>query len=77
MAAFVALTMHHMMGLVREKQKWPMVTAIQHPMLDLAICSMFAASNPVMEEEEEENSDPDWLASMGADNTAMDPSLKV
>ncbi len=42
-------------------------------MLDLAIPSVFAASNPAMEEEG--IGDPDWIA---VDNTTgMDPSGRV
>ncbi len=36
-AAFVALTMHRIMEIARERQGWPIATATQHPMPDLTI----------------------------------------
>ncbi len=58
LAAFVALTMHRKMEIVREQQRRPIVIATQHLMPDLIFSpSVFAISNTATEEEED---DPGW-----------------
>ncbi len=52
-AAFVTLIMRCKMEIAREWQGWPIATATQHPMPDLAIRPIFAVSNPAMEAEDD------------------------
>ncbi len=52
-AAFVALTMRRKMEVVWEQQRRPIATTTQHPLLDLAIPTVFAVSNAATEEEDD------------------------
>ncbi len=55
-AAFLALTMRCKMEIAQERQRRPIAAITQHPMLYLATPSMFAISNPAMEEEDDSGS---------------------